>query len=219
MQMFGLTREEEHGLEALLMNEEASGINGRKCCHEEALDADLLQALAEQGFLAVDGAEFVLTEKGRAAGESVVRRHRLTEVLLDTVLGLDLKRAFDVGCQAEHGMQPEMVEAFCTLLGHPSVCPHGKRIPPGPCCQAHSTTVESRVVPLTGLRPGERGRIIFIKPRSHGRLHRLASLGVSPGVVVELHQRKPAFCFRFEGTELAVEEDVAKDIHVMKLDE
>jgi len=218
MRMFSLTKEEEHALETLLMDEEAAGHNGQSCCHEEGADESLLKSLEERAFLTPGAEGYVLSADGRAAAESVVRRHRLTEVLLDTVLGLDRKRAFDIGCQAEHGMQPEMVEAFCTLLGHPSVCPHGKRIPPGPCCEAHRTTVESRVTPLSGLRPGEKGRIIFIKPRSHHRLHRLAALGVTPGIVVELHQRRPAFCFRFEGTELAVEEDVANDIHVTRLD-
>jgi DtxR family transcriptional regulator, Mn-dependent transcriptional regulator len=209
-----LTPEQEHALESLLVFAEGKG--DAECGPPEPISPETVAQLVTLGLLAgVSGAD--LTDAGRQTAESVLRRHRLTEVLLDAVLKLDGKRAYDIGCQMEHDMQPEMVEAFCTLLGHPDVCPHGRRIPPGPCCHMHSTTVESQVVPLTELLPGERGRILFITPRSHERLHRLSSLGVTPGIVVELHQRRPAFCFRFEGTELAIAEDVAADIHVARI--
>lgn len=209
-----LTPEQEHALESLLVFAEGQGSS--ECGHPEPISPDTVAQLVVRGLLD-DSAGVDLTETGRRTAETVVRRHRLTEVLLDAVLKLDGKRAFDIGCQMEHDMQPEMVEAFCTLLGHPEVCPHGRPIPAGPCCRMHSTTVESQVVPLTELSPGERGRILFITPRSHERLHRLSSLGVTPGIVLELHQRRPAFCFRFEGTELAVAEDVAADIHVARI--
>ncbi len=209
-----LTPQQEHALEALLVFGEGGEL--AVCAHPDPILPEVVAQLAAQGLIGNSG-EPVLTESGRAKAEAIVRRHRLTEVLLDAVLKLDGKRAFDIGCQMEHDMQPEMVEAFCTLLGHPEICPHGRRIPPGSCCRAKQTTVERQVVPLTSLEPGERGRILFITPRSHERLHRLASLGVTPGTVVELHQRRPAFCFRFAGTELAVEEDVAADIHVARI--
>ena len=215
-----LNKEEEDGLESLLMGEErsveANGVEG--CIHSEPSPEATAARLVKLKHISRDGDELVLTTSGRELARSLVRRHRLTEVLLDTVLGLDRSRSFDIGCQMEHGMLPEMAEAFCTLLGHPTACPHGWAIPPGPCCKAHRTTVESTVVPLTELAPGESGRVIFIKPRSHHRLHRLTSMGLMPGVVLELHQKSPAFCFRFEGTELAIDKDVAGDIHVARIE-
>ena len=38
------------------------------------------------------------------------------------------------------------------------------------------------------------------------------------GTVVEVHQTSPAFCLRYEGTELAIDRDVAEDIFVARLD-
>jgi len=35
--------------------------------------------------------------------------------------------------------------------------------------------------------------------------------------VVEVHQRSPAFCVRYEGTELALNRDVAEDIFVARM--
>ena len=74
------------------------------------------------------------------------------------------------------------------------------------------------VANLTGLSPGSRGRITYIKPKDHARLHRLTSFGLTPGTMVELHQNSPAVCIRYEGTELALDQDVAEDIFVAKLE-
>jgi len=216
-----LTREQEHALESLLMNEEApnGAPNGAGCRHSSGhACTSELSSLEGLNLVEQRAGVFVPTHEGRRVGQGILRRHRLTEVLLDTVLGLDHRRSFDIGCQMEHGMLPEMVEAFCTLLGHPTLCPHGNPIPPGPCCLARTKVVESQVVPLTDLKPGERAKVVFIRPRSHARLHRLTSLGLNPGVSIELHQRLPAFCLRFEGTEIAMERDVAEDIHVIRVE-
>jgi len=219
MSVFILNKEHEHALESLLVAEESGPeqANGAECTHTEPIGEKVASTLETMHYVERQGDRLVLTPEGREMAEGFVRRHRLTEVLLDSVLGLDRKRAFDIGCHMEHEMPPEMAEAFCILLGHPTTCPHGLPIPPGPCCEAHQTTVETQVVPLTDLRPGEKGRVMFIKPKNHHRLHRLTSLGLTPGVVVELHQRSPAVCFRFEGTELAMEKDVADDIYVARI--
>lgn len=216
-----LNSDEEHALEAMLMAEERGGVaegeNGAACAHPESVPTEALEGLERLGFVSSADGVLFLTTSGRKVAEDLVRRHRLTEVLLDTVLGLDRQRGFDIGCQMEHQMPPEMSEAFCTLLGHPEICPHGWPIPAGPCCQAGKTAVTSQVVPLTALKPGEKGRLFMIKPKTHDRLHRLSSLGLRPGVIVELHASRPSLCFRFEGTELAVEKDVAEDIFVTRL--
>ena len=49
------------------------------------------------------------------------------------------------------------------------------------------------------------------------RLHRLTGFGIVPGVTVKLHQTYPAFCIKFEETELAIERDVAEDIFVSRI--
>ncbi len=209
----------ENTLEAILMAEErARGVaEGGVDCADLPIGSKDLRKLLEEGLLALEGTKHVLTPEGRVIAEDVIRRHRLTEVLLASLLGLPKDRASEIGCIVEHDIRSEMVDGICTLLGHPTTCPHGAPIPPGACCRDGRTTVESQVVPLTTLRPGERGRIIYIKPRDHQRLHRLTSLGVTPGLVVEMHRRRPAFCIHYEGTDLALDRDVAADIHVSRL--
>jgi DtxR family Mn-dependent transcriptional regulator len=179
--------------------------------------AEDLEVLERRELITRDGDRILLTYEGREAARSVVRRHRLAETLFATILDLDVERREALACEAEHSLLPEVEEAICTLLGHPTLCPDNKPIPPGRCCDSKRTTASTVIVNLTGLAPGEKGRITYIKPKDHARLHRLTSFGLTPGTVIELHQRSPAFCVRYEGTELAVDRDVAEDIYVTRI--
>ncbi len=214
-----MNKQVEHTLEAIFMASQRgdSSIEAARRIHEDATTPKDLEDLQRDGLLVREGLTVRLTAPGTELAEDVVRRHRLTEVLLSTVLGLNAERASEIGCMVEHDIRPEMVEAVCTLLGHPLYCPHGDPIPQGQCCKVGRTTVESQVIPLTSLAAGERCRVVYIRPRSHHRLQRLASLGLNPGVILTLSRRSPAFCLHFEETELAVDRDVAEDIHVSRV--
>lgn len=209
----------EEVLEAVWKAEEAGAstlADIRSHCGIELKEEDL-DALHRQGLVA-RGASIELTFEGRAKARSLLRRHRLAETLFTVVLNLDTKVQDAVACEVEHTLPTEMEEGICTLLGHPTHCPHGKPIPPGRCCGAKRTMAATVVVNLTELTPGERGRITYIKPKDHSRLHRLTAFGLTPGTVVHLHQRSPAYCLRFEGTELAIDKDVAEDIFVARIE-
>ena len=80
-------------------------------------------------------AQLNLTEEGRRRAASVIRRHRLAERLFTDTLDLrDDQEIESNACTFEHILSPEVTERICTFLGHPSRCPHGSPIPPGPCC-------------------------------------------------------------------------------------
>jgi DtxR family Mn-dependent transcriptional regulator len=71
-------------------------------------------------------------------------------------------------------------------------------------------------MPLRDLEPGDEGRITFIAPKEHARLDRLSSLGVIPGSTIKLHQKRPSFVIRIGETDLAIDEEIAKEIYVRK---
>jgi len=187
----------------------------RARCPIEIGEQDL-EVLCKRGLAVRDGDTFTLTEEGQTEARGVVRRHRLAVTLFGTILDMDPDKREAIACEVEHTLLPEVEEGICTLLGHPTTSPDGKTIPPGSCCEARRTETSTAIVDLTRLGPGERGRITYIRPKHHERLHRLSSFGLTPGTVVEVHQRSPAFCIRFEGTELALDRDVAGDIFVAK---
>ena len=109
------------------------------------LAPSLLHRLKEEEYVVVEGDEVKLTPKGLKLGEEIVRLHRLTERLLLDVLGMEEEVLEEASCAVEHVITKELEEAICTLLWHPKVCPHGKRIPPGKCCSRREEKV-SRVV-------------------------------------------------------------------------
>jgi DtxR family Mn-dependent transcriptional regulator len=121
-------------------------------------------------------------------------------------------------CELEHTLSKEVEESICTLLGHPKECPHNLPIPPGRCCEKAKGLLESIVVPLSRLKAGQAGKIVYVLTREHPQLHKLMSLGVTPGTRIAVHQTFPSFVIQIEETQLALEEEIAKEIYVKRID-
>ncbi len=76
-----------------------------------------------------------LSEEGRKKAEKIIRQHRLAELLLTEILGLELSREIhEKACKLEHHISEDVARAVCIKLNHPRKCPHGKYIPKGDCC-------------------------------------------------------------------------------------
>jgi DtxR family Mn-dependent transcriptional regulator len=176
-----------------------------------------LDELEQQNLIVRDQDNISLDNKGKAIAEIIIRRHRLAEILVSSILKLKQSDMEEMACKVEHSLLPEVEESICTLLGHPEFCPDGKRIPRGRCCSGKRKVIDSSVVSLRELAPGESGKITYIKPDNHSSFHQLISFGLHPGVVVAVHRKNPAFCIKFENTELALDENVAANIYVWKL--
>lgn len=214
-----LTEKQEEILEAVwTVNErgrfDSKAINAR--CPIAVSDNELNE-LIKLGLLSKEQDRITLNEIGRQLTEPIIRRHRLAEVLLTSVLDMKYADMEEVACQVEHSLAPEVEESICTLLGHPEICPDGKPIPKGRCCAAGSKKIDNAVVSLAELKASESGRITYIKPTSHANFHQLISFGLHPGVVVTVHRRHPAFCIKFENTELAMDKDIARNIFVWRI--
>lgn len=214
-----MKRDWEEALEAAWAVQE-EGHNARSraqhICHAELTD-EILRELETEGLIAFDEESILLTKKGRQEARRIVRRHRLAEVLVKYALNVNTEEAEKLGCEMEHYLIPEVEESICILLGHPTHCPHGLLIPPGECCRQSKNVVSQTVVNLLKLKSGDKGKIAYIKPKSHSRLHRLSSFGVNPGSVIEVHQTYPALLIRFENTELAMDKEIAEDIFVWRM--
>lgn len=188
----------------------------RKRCSIEFTNDDLAE-LESLELIIRNKNKILFLSKGKELAENIMRRHRLAEVLMASILKLKNSEMERVACQVEHYLVPEVEESICTLLGHPEVCPDGKPIPKGRCCHSGLRQVTNTVVSLTELKPGEQGKITYIKPGNHSNLHKLISFGLNPGVVVKLHRQKPALCIKYENTELAIDEKIAENIFVWKI--
>ena len=70
-----------------------------------------------------------LTESGEALALHVLRRHRLIELFLVEMLGLDWSEVHDEADALEHAISDRVLERIDRFLGHPTVDPHGDPIP------------------------------------------------------------------------------------------
>jgi DtxR family Mn-dependent transcriptional regulator len=155
---------------------------------------------------------------GETLARAVVRRHRLAEVLLGQVLAVGEADAETTACEVEHILNPAVTDRICTYLGHPPVCPHGKSIPKGDCCLAFRRELQPLVQPLADLPIGSSGRIVFITPAMDRKLDRLVTLGIVPGGVVRLRQKRPAVVLEAGQTSVALDREIAMEIYVMPLE-
>jgi DtxR family Mn-dependent transcriptional regulator len=181
-----------------------------------ALGPDLMAELTGQGFVRAEGDRLVFTSAGEEAASQVIRRHRLAERLLHDILRMSVEATEESACEFEHMLADQVTESICTLLGHPRECPHGSPIPEGRCCREARQSVESLVVPLTRLAAGEEGKVAYLSSASPSRLHKLMAFGIAPGMRVRVHQHYPTMVIQCEHTQLAMEEEIARDIHVWR---
>lgn len=175
-----------------------------------------LDGLAAGGLLRLEGSRALLTEAGEQRARDVVRRHRLTERLFRDVLALGERTMESQACEFEHILSPEATDSVCTLLGHPPTCPHGKPIPPGACCGTFQKTLRPLVTGLPSFELGANARIVFIAPKFHDRMDRLAALGVIPGSTIRLHQRSPSYVIEIGETTIALDPEIAGEIYVKR---
>ena len=217
------SREVEELLEAVFTEREqgrsaAEGVLARAGAHAGDAGEAGLAELASRGLVRLAGGEIELTDDGDKRARGVVRRHRLAERLFKDLLAVSEGTMESQACEFEHILSPEATDSVCTLLGHPPTCPHGKPIPPGDCCGTYQKTVRPLVTGLASFELGARGRIVFIAPKFHDRMDRLAALGVVPGSELRLRQRAPSYVVEVGETTIALDPEIAGEIFVKRVE-
>lgn len=175
-----------------------------------------LSELGRYAFVEVKGERVYLRSEGREEARMSIRRHRLAERLMMDVLDVKGDTAEERACEFEHLLREGVDTKLCTLLNHPTTCPHGKPIPPGSCCDEARNSGEVGVVALTELKAGETGEIAYLSVDDSKKMQKLMSMGVLPGNQFELRQAYPSYIFRIGHSEFAVDSGLAREIYVRK---
>ncbi|MEW5763836.1 MAG: metal-dependent transcriptional regulator [Acidobacteriota bacterium] len=170
---------------------------------------------SERGWVSADGA--ALTPVGLDLARRAIRRHRLAERLLADLMGERQENAEEDACRLEHSLVEGLAEKVCTFLGHPRVCPHGNRIPEGPCCRAARSSVDPVVAPLHALKAGESGVIAYLATPHGEDLQKFLSMGIHPGDGIQLVRKTPSIVFRSGESQFAVDRDLASQVYVRRL--
>jgi DtxR family Mn-dependent transcriptional regulator len=105
----------------------------------------MVKALADSGLVHYSPRTGVhLTDAGNQLALHVLRRHRLVELFLVRIVGLDWSEVHDEAEELEHVISDKLLERIDLLLGHPTVDPHGDPIPTA-CGQIAQPSAESLV--------------------------------------------------------------------------
>jgi DtxR family Mn-dependent transcriptional regulator len=150
--------------------------------------SEMLKRMEVEGLIARGHRkEALLTPKGRAAAERVVRRHRLVERLLTDFMGYTAAESHEHADSLGEVMTDDMVERISTKLGDPERCPHGWPV---------DTSVEQaenrELVPLSELAPPSHATIVRLAEHDGSLLRWFYEQGLVPGAQVELERVEAA---------------------------
>jgi DtxR family Mn-dependent transcriptional regulator len=174
---------------------------------------EMLQRLEREGLVRRgEHKEALLTAKGRARAERVVRKHRIIERLLTDFMGYTAAEAHVHADELGDTFSDDMVERISERLGHPDRCPHGWPVDPD------VEQAENRdLAPLAELEPGARATIVRLAEHDGELLHWFYDQGLVPGGEIEVRQTDPAagqLTVRLNGGERAVSEKAAAGLFV-----
>ena len=127
-----------------------------------------------------------LTQRGRRRALEIVRRHRILEAFLVSVLGLDWSEVHADAEVLEHHVSDRVLDAIDRLMGHPQEDPHGHPIP-----DARGRVRRRPLVALVTLRPGAAAVVREIHDADERRMARWKETGLVPGAKVKVRDVRP----------------------------
>lgn len=151
----------------------------------------MIKTLADSGLVSYEPRSGVrLTKGGEQLALHVLRRHRLVELFLVKILGLDWSEVHEEAEELEHAISDKVIERIDVLLDRPTVDPHGDPIPPGK---------GSRVGKIAG--PPQRNlldcelrtplRVARVIDQEPAFLQFINRCGLPPGTVLTVRSRDP----------------------------
>jgi DtxR family Mn-dependent transcriptional regulator len=145
----------------------------------------MLKQLAEAGWIVYEvGRGARLTPQGLREARRVVRRHRLVELFLHRVLGLDWSEVDAEAERLEHVISPRLERAIAAYLGEPMEDPHGHLIP-----TPEGEIASRELCPIVDLQEGERGIVREVRDDDPQRLRQWEKHGLKPGARVKMVAR------------------------------
>lgn len=147
----------------------------------------MIKRLAEAGLVRYEsGRGARLTKEGIAQARRVIRRHRLVELFLARVLGMDWSEVDAEADALEHAISPRLEAALAAYLGEPMEDPHGHPIP-----TAGGQLTQRKLKPLHLFRAGESVLLREVQDDNPERLKRWQSQGLIPGATVHFVNYQP----------------------------
>lgn len=142
----------------------------------------MIKTLSEAGLVDYEPRAGVrLSRRGEKLALRVLRRHRLVELFLVQILGMDWGEIHDEAEQWEHVISDRVLDRIDALLGHPKVDPHGDIIP-----DASGALPSRALIPLSELSEGSDAVVGRIADQADVFLQFVDQQDLRPGRVLTL---------------------------------
>ncbi len=122
-----------------------------------------------------------LTRKGRVAAADILRRHRIMELFLVEVVGLDWADVHAEADRLEHAVSTRLLNRLDHMLGYPESDPHGDPIP-----DENGNMRRPSMLRLPDCAPGQLYRIARVLDEASDLLRYLGSNNLKPGTLIVL---------------------------------
>jgi DtxR family Mn-dependent transcriptional regulator len=177
--------------------------------------------MERDGLLHVSGdRQLQLSEAGRQRAVAVMRKHRLAELLLVNVIGLEYEIAHVEACRWEHVISDTVELKLYELLGKPTVSPYGNVIPGLDELDAaapHDTAPE----PMVTLASVQDASAVVVVRRISEKLQgetdvmeQLHEMGVEPGAKVTVSREGAIVNVMRDGRAVRIPRDLATLVFV-----
>ena len=153
------------------------GVDGGTTSH-------IVDQLAEDGLMMIEGGEFHLTEDGRSYGLRMIRAHRLYETYMSEKTGFRGDEWHERAERAEHELSEDDLRALERALAYPVSDPHGDPIP-----DPNGTIVQPEgIVGLGEVGIGQRCRIAHLEDEPAVVFREIDAVGLFPGQEIEVRE-------------------------------
>ncbi|MGB0837511.1 MAG: metal-dependent transcriptional regulator [Flavobacteriaceae bacterium] len=122
-----------------------------------------------------------MTELGRLKAASIVRKHRLSEMYLQQIMGFGWEEVHDIAEEMEHVKSDLFFDRMDEVLGFPSHDPHGSPIP-----DKSGNIQDSYLKTLSDCQLGDKKVLRALRNSSTEFLHYLNTKGIKLGTLMEV---------------------------------
>ncbi len=153
-----------------------------------------------------------LTNEGRLAAASVIRKHRLWEVFLVEKLNFSWDEVHDVAEQLEHIKSLKLVDELDAFLDFPAHDPHGDPIP-----DRNGNYALRKSVSILEMQPGNEGVLAHVKDSSEMFLKYLNKNSMALGDAIKVLDFEPfddSVTIQTKSKQIIISKEVAKNLYL-----
>jgi len=148
---------------------------------------DMVKKLDKKGWIKYEKYKpLKLTKKGEKTAALVIRKHRLTEMFLSSVMHFGWEEVHDIAEQIEHINSEKFFDRMDELLGFPTVDPHGSPIP-----DKNGKLVKPKYKKLSELKVGKTGKLCALENSSSEFLTFLNRKNIRLGTHIKIIEQEP----------------------------